>query len=159
VPKEPQVVSRDAGAGTRTETRRVLVVDDEQSIRLLCRVNLGASGIDVLEADDGETALELARREKPDLVLLDVMMPGLDGWSVARELAEDERTRDIPVVFLTARAEASDRRRGARLGGVGYLVKPFDPVGIGELVEDVLARIGRGEREQLQRGIAAEHEQ
>jgi CheY-like chemotaxis protein len=159
VPKEPQVVSRGAGAGTRTETRRVLVVDDEQSIRLLCRVNLGASGIDVLEADDGETALELARREQPDLILLDVMMPGLDGWSVARELAEDERTRDIPVVFLTARAEASDRRRGSRLGGVGYLVKPFDPVGIGELVEDVLARIGRGEREELQRGIAAEHEQ
>jgi CheY-like chemotaxis protein len=159
VPKEPQVVSRDVGAGTRTETRRVLVVDDEQSIRLLCRVNLGASGIDVLEADDGETALELARREQPDLILLDVMMPGLDGWSVARELAEDERTRDIPVVFLTARAEAADRRRGAQLGGVGYLVKPFDPVGIGELVEDVLARIGRGEREELQRGIAAEREQ
>ena len=158
MPKEPQAAGDDSGAGTSTEATCVLVVDDEHSIRLLCRVNLGASGIDVLEADDGETALELARREQPDLILLDVMMPGLDGWGVARELAHDERTRDIPVVFLTARAEASDRRRGAQLGGVGYLLKPFDPVGIGELVEDVLARIGRGEREQLQRGIAAEHE-
>ena len=83
-------MSTGAGGGTRTETKRVLVVDDEQSIRLLCQVNLGASGIGVLEADDGETALELARREQPDLILLDVMMPGLDGWSVARELAEDE---------------------------------------------------------------------
>jgi CheY-like chemotaxis protein len=159
LPKEPQAVNEDSGAGTGTETTCVLVVDDEHSIRLLCRVNLGVSGFDVLEADDGATGLELARREQPDLILLDVMMPGLDGWEVARELADDERTRDIPVVFLTARAEASDRRRGAQLGGVGYLVKPFDPVGIGELVQDLLARIGRGEREQLQRGISAEYEQ
>jgi DNA-binding response OmpR family regulator len=136
---------------------RVLVVDDEQSIRLLCRVNLGASGMDVLEADDGEAGLELARREQPDLILLDVMMPGLDGWGVAEELAEDASTRDIPVVFLTARAEAADRQRGAQLGGVGYLVKPFDPVGIGAIVEDVLARIERGERAELLRRTAADH--
>lgn len=140
-------------------TRRVLVVDDEQSIRLLCRVNLGASGMDVLEAADGEEALEVARSERPDLVLLDVMLPGLDGWSVARELAADERTSEIPVVFLTARADPADRRLGEQLGGVGYVVKPFDPLGIGEFVEDVLARIERGEREQLRRGIASEREQ
>ncbi len=140
-------------------TRRVLVVDDERSIRLLCRVNLGASGMDVLEAADGEEALEVARSERPDLVLLDVMLPGLDGWSVARELAADERTSEIPVVFLTARADPADRRLGEQLGGVGYVVKPFDPLGIGEFVEDVLARIERGEREQLRRGIASEREQ
>ena len=127
-------------SATGTETRRVLVVDDEQSIRMLCRVNLSASGMDVLEADDGDTALELARRERPDLMLLDVMMPGVDGWGVARELADDERTREIPIVFLTARAERADRRLGEQLGGVGYIVKPFDPVVIGELVEDVLER-------------------
>jgi DNA-binding response OmpR family regulator len=135
-----------------------LVVDDEQSIRLLCRVNLGASGMEVLEADDGNAGLELARSEQPDLILLDVMMPGLDGWDVARELAQDAATRDIPVVFLTARAEAADRRRGAQLGGVGYVVKPFDPVSIGDFVERVLSRIERGEREQLRREISSGRE-
>jgi DNA-binding response OmpR family regulator len=130
-------------------------VDDERSIRLLCRVNLSASGIDVLEAENGTKALELARRERPDLVLLDVMMPDVDGWTVARELAEDDRTREIPVVFLTARAEAADKRMGQQLGGVGYLVKPSDPVTIGDFVEGVIERVERGEREQLTRGITS----
>ena len=133
----------------------MLVVDDERSIRLLCRVNLSASGIDVLEAESGLKALELARREQPDLVLLDVMMPDVDGWTVARELAGDERTREIPIVFLTARAEASDKRMGQQLGGVGYLVKPFDPVTIGDFVEHVIERVERGEREQLTRDISS----
>jgi DNA-binding response OmpR family regulator len=138
--------------------RRVLVVDDERSIRLLCRVNLIASGMDVLEASDGREGLELARRERPDLMLLDVMMPELDGWTVARELAADADTRDIPIVFLTARADPADRRRGEQLGGVGYVVKPFDPVTIGDFVEGVLVRIERGEREQLKRGITSDPE-
>jgi two-component system alkaline phosphatase synthesis response regulator PhoP len=137
-------------------TKRILVADDEQSIRMLCRVNLRASGMEVIEAADGEAALETARRELPDLILLDVMMPGLDGWAVARELGADEATREIPVIFLTARAESADRRLGRQLGGVGYVVKPFDPVAIGELVEDVLARIERGERDELRRKIASE---
>jgi two-component system, OmpR family, alkaline phosphatase synthesis response regulator PhoP len=136
----------------------VLVIDDERSIRMLCRVNLSASGMEVLEAPSGEEGLELARRQRPDLVLLDVMMPGQDGWSVARALAEDPQTREIPVVFLTARADAADRRRGRELGGVGYVVKPFDPVGIGELVEEVLDRVERGERELLRSRITAEDE-
>jgi DNA-binding response OmpR family regulator len=122
---------------------------------MLCRVNLSASGMDVLEAEDGLTALELARRERPDLVLLDVMMPDVDGWTVARELAEDERTREIPIVFLTARAESADRRMGQQLGGVGYIVKPFDPVTIGAFVERVIERVERGEREQLTRDISS----
>jgi DNA-binding response OmpR family regulator len=136
----------------------VLVIDDERSIRLLCRVNLGASGMEVLEASNGDEGLDLARREQPDLVLLDVMMPGLDGWSVARALADDPETRTIPVVFLTARADASDRRRGQQLGGVGYVVKPFDPVEIGDLVEEVLRRVERGERELLRSGLTSEAE-
>jgi DNA-binding response OmpR family regulator len=149
-----------AGAATRASqsTRRVLVIDDERSIRMLCRVNLCASGMEVLEAPGGEEGLELARREQPDLILLDVMMPGRDGWSVARALVEDPGTREIPVVFLTARADAADRRLGRQLGGVAYVVKPFDPVGIADLVEDVLSRVERGKREQLRRGITAEDE-
>jgi CheY-like chemotaxis protein len=136
----------------------VLVVDDERSIRLLCRVNLTASGIEVLEARNGREALEVVRESRPDLVLLDVMMPEVDGWTVARELAADEQTRDIPIVFLTARADPADRRRGQQLGGVGYLTKPFDPVSIGEYVEDTLQRLEKGEREQLRREISSEHE-
>jgi two-component system alkaline phosphatase synthesis response regulator PhoP len=136
----------------------VLVVDDERAIRLLCRVNLAASGMEVLEAEDGRTALELARTQRPDVVLLDVMMPEVDGWTVARELAADERTREIPIVFLTARADAADKRLGQQLGGVGYVVKPFDPVTIGDFVEDVLRRVERGEREQLRRGISSDRE-
>jgi len=136
----------------------VLVVDDERSIRLLCRVNLAASGMEVLEASNGHEALELARKERPDLLLLDVMMPELDGWSVARELAADEKTREIPIVFLTARADPADRRLGEQLGGVGYVVKPFDPVSIGDFVENVLLRLERGEREQLRRAISSERE-
>jgi DNA-binding response OmpR family regulator len=130
------------------------VIDDEESIRLLCRVNLAASGMDVLEAEDGDSGLELARSEQPDLILLDVMMPGLDGWEVARRLGRDPKTREIPVVFLTARAGGEDRTRGEQAGAVGYVVKPFDPVEIGNVVERVLTRLERGEREQLRREIA-----
>ena len=136
----------------------MLVIDDERSIRMLCRVNLAASGMKVYEASDGRQGLELARRERPDLVLLDVMMPELDGWSVARELAADDETRDIPIVFLTARADPADRRLGEQLGGVGYVIKPFDPVTIGDFVEEVLVRLERGERDQLRRAISSERE-
>ena len=77
------------------------------------------------------------------------MMPGPDGWEVAERLAAAARTREIPIVFLTARAEPADRARGKELGAVGYLTKPFDPVGLAELIERTLERIAAGEREQL----------
>ncbi len=128
---------------------RVLVIDDEAPIRLLCRVNLEAEGMEVLEAADGPTGLEQAREQAPDVVLLDVMMPGLDGWSVAEHLLEDERTRDIPIIFLTARAEFRDRARGLDIGGVDYVTKPFNPLELASLVRDLLARIERGERDEL----------
>jgi DNA-binding response OmpR family regulator len=128
---------------------RVLVIDDEAPIRLLCRVNLEAEGISVLEAADGTTGLDLARDEQPDVVLLDVMMPGLDGWRVAEELLEDDRTGAIPIIFLTARAEFRDRARGLDIGGVDYVTKPFNPLDLASLVRGLLARIDRGERDEL----------
>jgi DNA-binding response OmpR family regulator len=128
---------------------RVLVIDDEAPIRLLCRVNLEAEGIQVLEAADGTTGLNLARDEQPDVVLLDVMMPGLDGWHVAEELLEDELTSGIPIIFLTARAEFRDRARGLDIGGVDYVTKPFNPLELAPLVRDLLDRIGRGERDAM----------
>jgi DNA-binding response OmpR family regulator len=148
---EPHLLG--AASPASRASKRVLVVDDESSIRMLCRVNLAASGIEVLEADNGCDGVELVRREQPDLVLLDVMMPGLDGWEVAQRLAADPKTSRIPIVFLTARAGEEDRRLGEELGGVGYVVKPFDPVQIGNLVEEVLTRIELGERDALRRGI------
>jgi DNA-binding response OmpR family regulator len=128
---------------------RVLVIDDEAPIRLLCRVNLEAEKMEVLEAADGPTGLEQARAEKPDVILLDVMMPGLDGWQVAEQLLEDDRTRSIPIVFLTARAEFRDRARGLDLGGIDYVTKPFNPLELAPLVEDMLKRVERGERDEL----------
>ena len=129
----------------------VLVIDDEAPIRLLCRVNLEAEGMPVLEAGDGPSGLEAARSETPDVILLDVMMPGLDGWGVAEALLEDDRTADIPIIFLTARAEFRDRARGLDIGGVDYITKPFNPVELAPLVRGLLDRLERGERDELRR--------
>jgi DNA-binding response OmpR family regulator len=127
------------------------VIDDEAPIRLLCRVNLEAEGMEVLEAADGPSGLATARAETPDVILLDVMMPGLDGWRVAEELLDDERTRGIPIVFLTARAELRDRARGIDLGGVDYVTKPFNPVELAPLVRSLLVRVTAGERDVVRR--------
>ena len=98
-----------------------------------------------------ERAGRRARLERPDVILLDVMMPGLDGWRVAEELLDDDRTEAIPIVFLTARAELRDRARGIDLGGVDYVTKPFNPVELAPLVRDLLVRVERGERDELRR--------
>jgi DNA-binding response OmpR family regulator len=130
---------------------RVLVIDDEEPIRLLCRVNLEAAEIDVSEAEDGKSGLEAARAERPDVILLDVMMPGMDGWQVFEQLLQDETTAQIPIVFLTARAELRDQARGLELGGVDYVTKPFNPLHLAPLIEDLLARVERGEEHELRR--------
>jgi DNA-binding response OmpR family regulator len=134
----------------------VLVVDDEAPIRLLCRVNLEAEGMRVLEASDGESGLETARTERPDVILLDVMMPGRNGWEVAEELLSDDATSRIPIIFLTARAEVRDRAKGIDLGGVDYVTKPFNPVELAPLVEDLVRRVESGERDDLRREKFAE---
>ncbi len=132
----------------------VLLVDDERSIRTICRVNLEGDGFAVAEAADGSEALEQVRQSRPSLVLLDVMMPGVDGWSVAEQLASDDETRDIPVVFLSARAAQEDRVHAQELGAVGYVVKPFDPLQLAETVREVLGRVAGGERGQLNRELS-----
>src|SRR2546421_13124160 len=127
----------------------VLVIDDEEPIRLLCSVNLAAEGIEVLEAADGPSGLEQAREHRPDVVLLDVMMPGLDGWQVAERLLEDERTSRIPIIFLTARAEFRDRARGLDIGGNDHATQPVHPPEPPPPLPHLrapLARAGRGAR-------------
>jgi two-component system response regulator ResD len=129
----------------------VLLVEDEAPIRAICRFNLELAGIEVLEAGDGRAGLERARRETPDVVVLGVMMPGLSGWRVAEMLLDDPATREIPIVFLTTRSETQDRRRGLELGALDYITMPFDPLALGARIRGLLARVERGEREQLRR--------
>lgn len=110
----------------------------------------------VREAEDGLRGLAAAREERPDVILLDVMMPGMDGWQVLEELLADEQTQDIPIVFLTARAELRDQARGLELGGVDYVTKPFNPIDLAPLVENLVARVARGESQELRRERLAE---
>jgi CheY-like chemotaxis protein len=137
--------------GRGTSGGRILVVDDESAIRLICSVNLDSAGFETFEAGDGETAVLLAQTEQPDLILLDVMLPGMDGLEVAERLAAAPETRGIPIIFLTARATAPDELRGHEAGGVAYIAKPFDPTFLTETVAAVLRRTRRGERDKLRR--------
>jgi two-component system, OmpR family, alkaline phosphatase synthesis response regulator PhoP len=117
----------------------ILVVDDEPDVLLLCRVNLEFEGYEVLEAADGEEALEQVRDHRPDVVLLDVMMPKMDGWQVLHELKADDELQDIPVVMLTARVQDQDQLRGWSSGAAEYITKPFSPLSLSQVLEDVLA--------------------
>jgi CheY-like chemotaxis protein len=136
--------------------RRVLVVDDEPSMRLLCTINLSIAGFDVAEAADGAQALELATAGGFDLVLLDVMLPDMGGLDVARHLKGDERTRELPIVFLSARTDRDDLRAGFALGAIDYITKPFDPIALAARVEEILERVERQEGESYRRARLAE---
>jgi len=113
---------------------KVLVIDDEPDVLMLCRVNLEHAGHAVLVAESGEAGLELAMAEHPDLIVLDLMMPNMDGFEVLEELAGAAVTRDVPVLILTARTRMDDKVRGWRAGADAYLTKPFTPA---TLVTDV----------------------
>ncbi|MBA3373571.1 MAG: response regulator [Actinomycetota bacterium] len=119
-----------------------MAVDDDHVIRGLLEVNLEMEGHDVVTAVDGKDALDKVRENPPDLILLDVMMPNVNGWQVAEALKADEATRDIPIVFLSARAMEADVRHGTDLGVESYVTKPFDPIDLMELVGRLLAERG-----------------
>ena len=119
---------------------RVLVVDDEPAIRLLCRVNLQAEGFSVKEAADGAAAMTLAREWHPDLILLDVMMPGEDGFAVAERIRDDPDLAGVRVLFLTARADIGDNERSRSTGAVGHVTKPFNPSSLGDEIRAALTR-------------------
>lgn len=105
----------------------VLVADDDEDIRMLVRFRLERSGYDVVSARDGAEALELAVRHRPDLAVLDLMMPKVDGYEVTRRLRDLEVTRRMPIVMLTARAQETDVARGFEAGADDYIRKPFSP--------------------------------
>jgi DNA-binding response OmpR family regulator len=129
--------------------RTVLVVDDDASVRLLCRIHLEEANFRVVEASDGAEALELVRAEPPDAILLDILMPGLTGWQVAADLLNDRSTDQIPIVFLSVLTQRRERLRAFRLGAVGYLPKPFDPKALAPTISALLEEIERGERSEV----------
>lgn len=125
-------------------TGRLLVVEDEPENRLFIGLMLRTEGFIVDEAEDGAAAFErLSRDPLPDLVLLDVMMPGLNGWEVFQHIRRDPRAREIPVLMLTALAQRSDVERAVELGVDGYLTKPFEPSELLQKINEILSGRGR----------------
>jgi DNA-binding response OmpR family regulator len=121
-------------------TPTILVADDEEDVRELVTYRLTRSGYDVIGAVDGQEAFELASERAPDLMVLDVMMPRLDGYELTRRLRAEESLRSVPVILLTARSHETDVSRGFEVGADDYLRKPFNP---DELVARVRAVLGR----------------
>jgi DNA-binding response OmpR family regulator len=118
---------------------RILVADDDRVILRLLQVNFGLEGFDVQMATQGEEALQRAKDLCPDVILLDVMMPGLDGWEVVRRLKEVDALARTPVILLSARAQDEDRQRGYDLGVAAYVTKPFDPARLIKLVRRLVS--------------------
>jgi DNA-binding response OmpR family regulator len=121
---------------------RILVVDDDRVIQQLLKVNLELEGYAVEVAEDGQEALERFDGFQPNLVLLDIMMPRLDGWEVCRRLKDGVDSADVPIVLLSARAQDADVQRGTEMGVAAYVTKPFDPIQLLDLVADILAKQG-----------------
>jgi CheY-like chemotaxis protein len=121
------------------EQRSVLLVDDEDDIREVAQVSLEyVAGWRVLPARSGEEAIRLAREVRPDVILLDVMMPDMDGPTTYQKLRGNDHTRDIPVILLTAKVQASDRKRFEDLGVSGIISKPFDPMNLAREISNIL---------------------
>ena len=117
---------------------KILVVDDEVYILHILDFSLGAEGFEVISANNGEQGIEKARQEKPDLIVLDIMMPVLDGYETCRRLKREAETKDIPVVLLTAKGRDIDKRLGFEVGAIDYIVKPFSPSRLIERIEEII---------------------
>jgi len=126
---------------------RILVVDDEVYIVHILDFSLGMEGYEVITALDGEQALEKARAEQPDLIVLDVMMPKLDGYETCRILKADDATRNIPIILLSAKGRNADQKVGFDVGADDYITKPFSPR---KLVERINAVLGEGNSQRMQ---------
>lgn len=131
-----------------TEKQTVLVVDDEPDVLLLCRVNLEFEGYEVVTASDGVAGLERCRQLRPDVVLLDVMMPRMDGWQTLEAIKADEQLTHIPVVMLTAKVQDEDQIHGWSAGAAEYITKPFSPLSLTRVIADVIANDPAAEAER-----------
>jgi twitching motility two-component system response regulator PilG len=120
---------------------KILVIDDEENLIELLHVNLQARGFEVIIAEDGEKGLDEAFSVHPDLIILDIRLPKMSGWKVCQKLKSDSRTKDIPVVFLTAVSQKRDFVRADEVGANYYITKPFDPIRLVEKIEKILCKI------------------
>jgi two-component system response regulator VicR len=123
------------------QSRRVAYIEDEGEMIDLVRLILSRQGFTVLGANGGKEGVELILKEKPELILLDLMMPDMDGWDVYHQIKSDENSRDIPVIVITAKAQDIDKTLGLRVAKVDdYIAKPFSPQELTERIEQVLAK-------------------
>jgi len=125
---------------TNVTGKKVLVVDDEKFVRELIKIKLGRCGLTVTEATNGLEAVEMAPRLKPDIILMDVMMPKMNGFEACEKLKSMPETARIPIVMLTARGEQMNLEKGLSLGATDYMSKPFSPQKLAELVIEILQR-------------------
>jgi len=133
---------------------RILVIDDEPDVLMLCRVNLELAGHEVVSAASGEVGLELARNERPDVVVLDVMLPVRDGFQVIGDLSSEQNLADVPVILLTAKTLVEDRLAGWRAGCTEFVSKPFSPSELVELVGRVHTMTSEERTEHRRRALA-----
>ncbi|NUP89023.1 MAG: response regulator [Candidatus Sumerlaeia bacterium] len=122
-----------------SDKKKILLADDEEDVKTIVEVFLQSKGFEVVTAFDGLSALDLVRTERPDLILLDVMMPVVNGFEVCTRLKSDPATRDIPIIMLSAMGQAESVDRGLAAGAADYMVKPFDPVQLLEMIQRHLA--------------------
>ena len=117
---------------------KILVVDDEVNITQILEFSIGAEGYEVITAANGEEAIDKARREQPDLIILDIMMPKIDGYEACRILKANPLTKGIPVVLLTAKGRDIDKRLGYEVGATDYIIKPFSPNKLVDRIHELL---------------------
>ena len=120
--------------------KKILLVEDEPEFRLALRTRLEANGYDIIEAEDGATGLNTARHQNPDLIILDVMLPKMDGFKVARLLKFDVKYKHIPLMMLTVMSQASDRKMGQAVGADAYLTKPCKPQELLDTISTLVSR-------------------
>lgn len=130
----------DSHGGSRVTKRKILVVDDDPTMVKLINVNLKLNNYTVVEATSGEQALGVLEKELLDLIVLDIMMPGVDGWEVLKRIRSNPETRELPVILVTAKTQDSDVIRGWELGADEYVIKPFNPLLLVEVIKMVLDR-------------------
>ena len=128
------------------KTKKILVVEDEPDIASLLTLMLKSQGYHVIAAGDGQEALEKARVEAPDLIVLDIMLPKLNGYKVARMLKFDEKFSHIPIIMLTAKIQEKDKKTGVEMGADAYVTKPFDTGQLLQKVKEILEEKGKGAR-------------
>lgn len=118
--------------------KTILIIEDEEDMVYAIALQLKTAGFKVISAADGQEGLEKVRKEKPDLIILDLMLPKIDGYKVSRMIKFDERYKDIPIVMLTSRSQESDKELGFEVGANAYITKPFDPKVLAETIEKLL---------------------